>query len=131
MARPETSALAPDGKWLSKSMLALGAIVGPGLVGASTTLLLLPEKFSAVLTGWLAASSVFAVPMLARLVLPSLGHPVSVLAISGLRLVSLPLILLCLKRPDENLDPFLLGWTLSLYVLNLVFVTMIESKSPV
>jgi hypothetical protein len=123
---PETSALAPDEKWPGKSMLALVAIVGLGLIGASFTLLFLPEKLSAVLTGWLVASSIFAIPM----ALPSLGHPVSILAVSIFRLVSLPLILLCQKRPDENLDPFLLGWTLSVYVLNLFIVTMIESKAP-
>ncbi|MFM7538341.1 MAG: hypothetical protein ACKO9Z_01635 [Planctomycetota bacterium] len=122
--------MAPDEKWPAKSMLALVAIVGLGLVGASFTLLFIPEKFSAVLTGWLVASSIFAVPMLARMALPSLGHPVSILAVSGFRLVSLPMILLCLKRPDENLEPFLLGWTLSVYVLNLFVVTMIESKAP-
>lgn len=83
-----------------------------------------------LITGWVITTPIFAVPWVLLKMVPRLHHPVVLLALSGLRLMLLPLLLLLLKKSPNGPDPQVLGWTVGLYILNLTGMIMLEAYEP-
>lgn len=87
-----------------------------------------PQLAGTIDLAWLINLVVFIPPWLLLTLLPGLRSAPVVLAISGLRLVCLPMLLLALKNGTQELAPALLGWTLGLYLLNMTTMTVMESR---
>ena len=83
-----------------------------------------------LITGWVITTPIFAVPWVLLKIMPQLHHPVVLLSLSGLRLTLLPLLLLLLKKSPGGSDPHVLGWTVSLYILNLIGMILLEMCEP-
>jgi hypothetical protein len=72
---------------------------------------------------------VFCPPWLVLSALPNWRSPLVVLMFSVFRLVCLPMAVFVAKNQLEEISPTLLGWTLGLYVLNLISITVMESRT--
>ncbi len=83
-----------------------------------------------LITGWVITTPIFAVPWVLLKMMPRLHHPVVLLALSGLRLMVLPLLLLLLKKSPNGPDPKVLGWTLGLYIISLIGMILLEMREP-
>lgn len=77
---------------------------------------------------WLINLTVFIPPWLVIATIPRLRSAPVILLLSGFRLVCLPMVLFAVKNQMEEIAPPLLGWTLGLYVLNLISMTVMESR---
>lgn len=117
---PEPRPLARIGPVLS--------IMTPGITLLPLIWCVAPELANAIGGAWLINLVVFMPPWLLLTRFPGLRSATVVLALSGFRLICLPLLLFALKNTAEELNPALLGWTLGLYVLNLISMTVMESR---
>lgn len=104
------------------------AILGPGITVTPAIWLFSPVLGMRIGLAWLINFMVFMPPWLILATIPRLRSVSVVLMFSGFRLVCLPMVLFAVKNRYGEIDPSLLGWTLALYVLNLISMTAIESR---
>lgn len=88
----------------------------------------LETEIPPILSSWMLTTPIFAGPVLLMFLFPEWQHPIVFLALSGMRLVMLPLLLFLLKNSHDGLDPHVLGWTIGLYIINLIGMILLEMR---
>jgi len=104
------------------------AILMPGFTLVPAVWTVSPTLGMWIGLAWLINLTVFIPPWLILAIIPRLRSAPVILMLSAFRLVCLPMVLFAVKNRLEGIAPALLGWTLALYVLNLISMTVMESR---
>ena len=104
------------------------AVLAPGITLAPAVWGFSPVTGKQITAAWLINLVVFIPSWLVLTAFPRWRSPSIILMFSGFRLTCLPVVLFFVKKQSEEIDPTLLGWTLGLYVLNLISITVMESR---
>ena len=115
-----------NGRW--NQIVPLLAVLAPGLALVPVIWAFSPETGKIIASAWMINLVVFIPPWLVLAAFPNWRSPLVVLVFSVFRLVSLPMAVFVAKNQLEEISPILLGWTLGLYVLNLISITVMESR---